>query len=73
LQRTAKFFGTRLFEAKNAHENRSEVHFNKDAREKYHEIMGGVIDSTLTRDVNLVLEDFPTITAGEGRNYNCDR
>jgi hypothetical protein len=25
--------------------------------------MGGVIDSTLTRDVNLVLEDFPTITA----------
>jgi F-type H+-transporting ATPase subunit gamma len=28
LRRTAKFFGTRLFEAKNAHENRSEVHFN---------------------------------------------
>ncbi|WP_333575101.1 BON domain-containing protein [Sphingobacterium sp.] len=36
---------------------------SEDAREKYHEIMGGAIDSTLTRDVNLVLEDFPTITA----------
>ena len=35
----------------------------EDAREKYHEILGGAIDSTLTRDVNLVLEDFPTITA----------
>jgi len=35
----------------------------EDAREKYHEILSGAIDSTLTRDVNLVLEDFPTITA----------
>ena len=35
----------------------------EDAREKYHEIVGGAIDSTLTRDVNRVLEDFPTITA----------
>ncbi|WP_312329514.1 BON domain-containing protein [Sphingobacterium sp.] len=35
----------------------------EEAREKYHEIIGGAVDSTLTRDVNLVLEDFPTITA----------
>jgi predicted ATPase len=28
IKNRAKFFGTRLFEAKNAHENRSEVHFN---------------------------------------------
>ncbi|WP_293946048.1 MULTISPECIES: BON domain-containing protein [unclassified Sphingobacterium] len=33
------------------------------AREKYHELVGGAVDSTLTRDVNRVLEDFPTITA----------
>ncbi len=35
----------------------------EDAREKYHEIVEGAVDSTLTRDVNRVLEDFPTITA----------
>lgn len=35
----------------------------EDAREKYHEIVGGAIDSTLTRDVSRVLADFPTITA----------
>lgn len=33
------------------------------AREKYHEIVEGAVDSTLTRDVNRVLVDFPTITA----------
>ncbi|MCW8311974.1 BON domain-containing protein [Sphingobacterium thalpophilum] len=35
----------------------------EDAREKYHEIVEGAVDSTLTRDVNRVLEEFPTITA----------
>ncbi|WP_104381937.1 BON domain-containing protein [Sphingobacterium sp. HMA12] len=35
----------------------------EDAREKYHEIVEGSVDSTITRDVNRVLEDFPTITA----------
>ncbi len=35
----------------------------EDAREKYHEILVDDVDSTLTRDVNLVLQDFPTITA----------
>ena len=35
----------------------------EDAREKYHEIVEGAVDSTLTRDVNRVLKDFPTITA----------
>jgi hyperosmotically inducible periplasmic protein len=33
------------------------------ARERYHELVEGAVDSTLTRDVNRVLEEFPTITA----------
>ncbi|MND62372.1 hypothetical protein D3C80_536540 [compost metagenome] len=35
----------------------------EDAREKYHEMVEGAVDSTLTRDVNRVLKEFPTITA----------